>query len=860
MRTGWLILLLWLTAGVSAAFAQQIKIKGLVADQDGVPLPFANVQVEAQEKGALTNMDGYYELTIESKELIVVKFSYSGYPDVTREVKNPTGDISLDVTMSAATTDVVEIESAAKIKQNLNELSISTMTLNTKQIDVQASTNLISTLEQTPGITINKDQPSIRGSSGYTYGAGSRVIALLDGLPMLGANRSSVTFDMLPTDNIAQIEVIKGASSVLYGSGGMGGVINVVTKEPSTKARMSFRSLVRFYDTPPTPPAPWDTTSRPLYDFDGRSGAINASLHFFYAKKFKKVDPAGATNDFDLTTQLDLIKQTGYIAEAFSNRVRALVMMKYHVRKGPLRGLDFGANVQTSFDSTATVLYFAGYPAGQLQAGTTPSYQWLPRYVIDPYLNYVTDNGDRFLYRGRWFRGVDSVGTGQSGVSDLHYHEFQWIKNFSFLGRGTRNFTTIVGGNWMRNQVDYPTTFGQAYGDQFSAFAQAELKFIKDKKDTTQHRLNVSLGARWQFETMQGRDITQDTIVNGELIKSPTLTYKPFGSAGRPIFRAGANYRLGQATYFRASWGQGVRSPSVAERFTSTAGGGVLVSPNPDVAIEEGYTAEIGVRQLFKFGNPQGRSDWKGFVDVSGFTMQFQQLVEFQLDRTPPVSGGFYFNAQNLGEASITGVEGIFQIDGRIGQNFYVGLNGGVTWINPINKKGAKVLDNNDDGVLNTNPDFGTIFDPRRPDGTPLQNLDGTFNSAEDEALYTAIINDQPYTLKYRNNLLVRLSGFVSYKNVTLTVNHRYTSFMTNVDRLFFLVPGLSEAARFRQFDRDRGGYHLFDAIFSYNIKTPKVNNIISFHCFNIFNVSYFTIPGTMGEQRSFALQYKIEF
>ncbi|GIV43366.1 MAG: hypothetical protein KatS3mg035_0489 [Bacteroidia bacterium] len=78
-----------------------------------------------------------------------------------------------------------------------------------------------------------KDQPNIRGSAGYTYGSGTRVLTMLDGLPMISADRSGTNFDMLPTDNIKQVEVIKGASSVLFGAGAMGGVINVLTADPT---------------------------------------------------------------------------------------------------------------------------------------------------------------------------------------------------------------------------------------------------------------------------------------------------------------------------------------------------------------------------------------------------------------------------------------------------------------------------------------------------------------------------------------------------------------------------------------------------------------------------------------------------
>jgi len=60
---------------------------------------------------------------------------------------------------------------------------------------------------------------------------GDHVLVLIDGQPLVSPTGSSADLDQIPVSNIAQIEVIRGAASVMYGSSAMGGVINIITNK-----------------------------------------------------------------------------------------------------------------------------------------------------------------------------------------------------------------------------------------------------------------------------------------------------------------------------------------------------------------------------------------------------------------------------------------------------------------------------------------------------------------------------------------------------------------------------------------------------------------------------------------------------
>src|SRR6185295_1918190 len=76
-------------------------------------------------------------------------------------------------------------------------------------------------------------------------------------------------------------------------------------------------------------------------------------------------------------------------------------------------------------------------------------------------------------------------------------------------------------------------------------------------------------------------------------------------------------------TYLRASYGQGYRFPSVAEKFITTTVGGLNVFPNTTLQPETGWSSEIGIKQGIKI------KEWNGYIDVAAFRTEFQNMMEF---------------------------------------------------------------------------------------------------------------------------------------------------------------------------------------------------------------------------------------
>ena len=173
-------------------------------------------------------------------------------------------------------------------------------------------------------------------------------------------------------------------------------------------------------------------------------------------------------------------------------------------------------------------------------------------------------------------------------------------------------------------------------------------------------RLNISAGIRYEYNRIDGPEqVGTFTIPNGRT------------SDARPVARFGMNYQAGDATFLRASWGQGFRFPTIAEKFITTDLGGTPISPNPELTSETGWSSEIGLKQGFKVSN------WQGFLDVASFWMEYEDMIEFIF--TSFAEG---FKATNIGNTVIRGLEGSIQGQGEI-LGVPTSIIAGYTYIDP---------------------------------------------------------------------------------------------------------------------------------------------------------------------------------
>lgn len=765
-------------------FSQSFQVEGTLTDNTtDEPLAGASVRIPALKQGTFTGENGKFSFEIPSyeQENISLVFSYAGYESMEKSFSTGDGDlIGLNFGLSPVSfsTDDVVITASKGLEQRQSDVTNSIAVIKQEAINLQAVPDIERVITQIPGVDNLDGQVNIRGSSGYAFGTGSRVMVMLNGLPMLSAEGGSAQLELLPVDNISRIEVLKGASSVLYGSGAMGGVINVITQEPTEKPKTSIRLRAGVFDQP----------ADERLDWDGDASAYQYSAHIFHSRKI---------GDFNLSLHTDLIKNSGHRQGTDKEQYRGYFMGSYKPKAVP--GLEIGLNFSALVDSGGAMLYWASYlpdtvngesRGGALTPTSDPAGYRLDfdrKFAIDPMVKYLSPNGNLFWYRARHLNNINENNTGQSNNNLLSFHDFLFQTTLA----GKINW--VSGASYQYSRASADSLFsGKKTGNSFGVYTQFDAKFGK---------LNTSLGFR--LETVQIDTLERET---------------------EPIFRAGLNYEIRPGTNVRASFGQAFRVPTVAERFTSTTGGGVLISPNPDIRSETGYSWEVGLRQGFQSGT--GKNKWLGYLDAAFFFMRFEDMVEFGVD-TVGANLSVFFSSVNLANARIPGFEITTQNSVQFDKWKFL-FSGGVTWIEPEDLDAVPTEQQLNLSDVEENPI--RLLDILNPD-----------------------LRDQPTFLKYRNKFTTRLSATVSYDKWALSSNFRDRSFSRNIDQyLFVVIPGLKE---FR--DTHPNGDTIWDFILSYNLSSKQT---LSLNIDNAFNEEYLVIPGFLAEQRKFSIQYAIRF
>ena len=160
------------------------------------------------------------------------------------------------------------VVTASRRSQRVEEVPISMEILKPALINNKGITDLEQAVDQSPGVYAMDGQVSIRGGGGYSYGAGSRVLLLWNGVPMVSPDLGDAKWNAVPMENASQIEILKGASSVLYGSGALNGIISLTENDPTNKLQIRARVQSGVYGDPKRESLKWWTKNPTFHTAD----------------------------------------------------------------------------------------------------------------------------------------------------------------------------------------------------------------------------------------------------------------------------------------------------------------------------------------------------------------------------------------------------------------------------------------------------------------------------------------------------------------------------------------------------------------------------------------------------------------
>ncbi len=817
------------------SLAQDVVLSGVIRDKEtNDPLVGASVITEFNT-GVTTDLDGKYKITL-STGIHKLRFSFIGYKTKTKEIDLSNGapaKLDVSLAMTSEQLDIVVI-SSSQYEKSIAEETVSMEVVGKELIRSTNATDLGDAIDKTPGVTVTGSSISIRGGSSWSYGVGTRTAVMQDGTSMMSADLGEAQLTQAPVENIEQIEVIKGASSVVYGSSALNGVVNVITAWPKSATPKTEVSVFQmFYDDPPdiysdktyeskeliqNPAYPNISDSTMLVDVTVNypkdtlqwwdDGQIRGSsgMNINHTRKIKNVDFIVGANIFNHRS-----------FQSFADEFRAGFNFKTRVHSKKKPGLNYGINGTLMYEKSGRFFLAQNPNEGALRSAVPSSDEYL-RSNVDPHLHYISEKGfkhsleSRYLYIMRISRNLPVTPHAKSHQIMANYQFQKLWKKWSITSGVPLNMGLSTSNLYTGLRTTYSTAI----------YIQGEFKYNwitkKGKRDTLQ-----SSNKTWE------RGITAVAGVRYEIIG-----IDDFVETSQPVFRSGLNIRAAKGTFIRASVGQSYRLPSVGERYLSAdLSGLVQVIPNRQLTSEKGLSVELGLKQAVKV------SKWLAYLDFAIFYQQYKDFVEFgfvtrasadSLFTGVPESISVGLYPQNVSDALVAGYELGLASQGSIGP---IGINAlvGYTYNYPVNLDSAK--------------SFGA------------EQYVGEFFSN----MFRRLSEDESgYLLKLRPRHLIKGDVALSYKKASFGVTIVYGSYPENIpstERLAVDLISGELGATVRYGEAHQKGDLVINLRASYQIlKQLKATFIVN----NISNKIYAYRPSAVEPIRNFTVKLSATF
>lgn len=675
----------------SFSIVGQATVKGVVYDATteetlvGVHVYLENINGNIGH-GITTDIYGKYEIEVPSG-VPILNFSFVGYESQSKSLVTTKGQvITLNIYLQTQ-TELLEgvVVSAGRFEQKLSEVTVSMEVVKVEDISKQNTQDISKVLNNLSGVDIIDNQASIRGGSGWTYGVGSRTMVMMDGMPINTPEVGDVNWSLIPMENIAQVEVMKGASSVLYGSSALNGLINVRTARPGIVPKTRISGYLGIYGDPKNENYIWWSKN---YWKDGeypvtpflRRNVLYGIRNPIYTGT--DISHARRIGNWDLSAGLDLYTDEGYRQGNYERRVRFSGNATYHDKK--IQGMNYGFNVNAmSYENAA---FFIWKSANEAYKPSVMSH--LSRensiFYIDPFFNYINPkNNTSHNFKSRFYTNSILLNTTPEQTSILETFKdlglsFQSVQDGLAYIKEHVNFSDLID---MYSQGNYAGLLYElsSIGHQFFPEATpsdmmeimywamnynaeqkkesldktyniySDYQFHKQLKNakftagtTYQHMTtdnssmgdvrhnsdNVALFFQWDQKFWQKLNVSAGVRFEyyrvDNAYKEATTNIFGVKIPIKPVLRGGLNYEIAKYTFLRASIGQGYRYPSITEKFLYRDIGGIAGYPNSELRPESGWSSEIGLKQGFKFGKITG------FIDVAAFYTRYKDMIEFQ--------------------------------------------------------------------------------------------------------------------------------------------------------------------------------------------------------------------------------------
>ena len=474
------------------------------------------------------------------------------------------------ISLSAQTAfrDSVELNpivvTATQSPKTLKDVPVVTRLITRHDIKISDATNIQDLLiQEMPGLEFGfaMGQETSLNMSGF---GGNAVLFLVDGERMAGETMDNVDYNRMNLDNVGRIEIVKGASSALYGSNAVGGVVNIISKESLDPWTANANSRFNTFGNE------W----RHGAGFSFNTGKWNSQTSFQHTR-IEPVDLPKPYSPEEIAVEL-MKKAQGLpydesVLNDDSNLDRLYGQKTYNVKERliwrPTDRLTLTGRGGYFFRTSERDTY--DYHFNAYSAGLKGRYAWNKRHIE---LSYAYDQYDKANFTPDGTR-----------THDHDYSNRQHVVHALF-SRSFGNSSLMVGADYMH---DYLSTY------QFIA-------------GTSHSQNNIDGYAQFDW------NITPRLNVVG------SLRYDYFSASSQKAFtqRLALVYKFPWIT-FRANYASGFRAPTLKEMYMHFDMGnmGYMILGNPDLEPEKSHNINVAIER-------QNRISDSGIIDgVYNFTL-----------------------------------------------------------------------------------------------------------------------------------------------------------------------------------------------------------------------------------------------
>lgn len=603
----------------SLMWGQDITITGKVTNgKTGTAIEDVLIYSVNFQRSTHSGNEGKFELLLPPFENTTLKFFIAGFSPLTMEINSESKQtVVLNIPLDPVEIHLGEVTvTSPRYVSSLQESPFPLGIIERTDLDGLSKLSLAEYIKQEPGVSMSRDgiwatDISLRGIRG------TGIVLMVDGNRLETATELAARMSMIDQFDIERIEIIKGAASAMYGTGALGGIVNIITENRRFRDQFYFTgSLGGFFNSVNTG--------------SGTSLAFNAGDNNWFAKVRGSFRGASATETPDGTLLNSHFHDNSISAslgfKPFKNHEFEVNYQKYG-------GADIGLPGGSAFAAAAIARYPTAnremYSAEYRISGISST---LANISVKYYHQVIVRDAEVVLPTARLLPYADHFNDGVTLTSNWLIRE---------------NYRLVLGVDaWQREMDSRRQRILNAKKDSviherpvpLSKFRSGGI-FFQNEIDNITPNLDIAVGGRFDLINVTNDPSNNPDFVvwKGVLIPNPP-GQKPLWPAKDETnnswsLNLAALYRLGSGHQFTFNFGKSFRSPSLEERFQFLDLGGLVKLGDPALKPEDGWFYDLG------YSHYSNTAFWKVnfylnllqnmVVESPGFTFQGRPATQF---------------------------------------------------------------------------------------------------------------------------------------------------------------------------------------------------------------------------------------